>query len=314
MEFAVPVVGGINIDIGGRPFAPLIGKDSNPGSVTISFGGVGRNIAHNMSLLGIRTCLLTALGDDIFTQRIDDSCRAAGIDISRAIKIQGGVSSVYLYINDSSGDMSLAIADMEICDRITPEYLADHLQFLNKAPLVMVDTNIPELSISWLTEHCSRPIFADCVSTKKAEKLRCSLGKIHTLKANRLEAELLSGIPIKDEDSLQAAARNLLGTGLQRVFISLGPDGVLAYDGREMLRETCCPAQVKNAGGAGDAFMAALALCFLKGLSLAETCRCASAAASIATESEETINPAMSAEAVRKRAELMPAARNISIS
>ncbi|MFR0788393.1 MAG: PfkB family carbohydrate kinase [Vescimonas sp.] len=56
------------------------------------------------------------------------------------------------------------------------------------------------------------------------------LGKLHTLKPNRLEAELLSGVPITDTDSLHRAAQTLLETGLHRVFISLGADGVYAAD------------------------------------------------------------------------------------
>lgn len=52
------VVGGVNVDIGGKAFAPLIAADSNPGTVKISLGGVGRNIAHNMSLLGTDVLML----------------------------------------------------------------------------------------------------------------------------------------------------------------------------------------------------------------------------------------------------------------
>lgn len=89
----------------------------------------------------------------------------------------------------------------------------------------MVDTNIPAQSIAWLAENIRLPIFADPVSTAKAEKLRPVLGKLHTLKPNRLEAELLSGVPITDEASLTAAADALLATGLRRVFISLGATG-----------------------------------------------------------------------------------------
>ena len=47
------VVGGVNIDIGGRSYGPLVARDSNPGRVQMSLGGVGRNIAHNMALLGL---------------------------------------------------------------------------------------------------------------------------------------------------------------------------------------------------------------------------------------------------------------------
>ena len=314
MEQTVPVVGGVNIDVGGRSFAPLVGKDSNPGKVTVSLGGVGRNIAHNMSLLGIRVSLLTAIGDDAFSGKVTEACRENGIDLSCAVRIPGGATSVYLYLNDSSGDMALAVSDMEICDRITPAYLASQLSLLQSAPLVVADANIPEESIVWLAEHCEKPLFADCVSTKKAEKLRSSLGRIHTLKANRLEAELLSGIAVTDDQSLLAAAQALLVTGLRRVFISLGAAGLFASDGKSMLRCASYPAKVRNAGGAGDALMAALAVCYLQGLTLEDTCRRATAAASLAIESEETINPAMSAEAVRKRAEAIPPAVNLYIS
>ena len=73
------VVGGVNVDIGGQSYAPLVARDSNPGRVRISLGGVGRNIAHNMSLLGVDVRLLTAFGDDLHAQRVAASCGELGI-------------------------------------------------------------------------------------------------------------------------------------------------------------------------------------------------------------------------------------------
>ena len=295
------VVGGVNMDIGGRSFAPLVAKDSNPGKVRMSLGGVGRNIAHNMSLLGVDVRFLTAFGDDLYAQRIAASCGELGIDISHALTVPGGATPTYLFLNDCDGDMALAISDMEICERITPAYLAANLPLLNNAQLVVTDTNIPAESLRYLTEHCTAPIFADPVSTAKAAKLKPVLGRLHTLKPNRIEAELLSGVRITDDESLRLAAQTLLDTGLHRVFISLGTDGVLAADRREMRLVPCCKATMRNATGAGDAFMAALAWAYLEGTDLENTAASAAAAAAIAIESFETINPALSASAVRER-------------
>ena len=47
----VCVVGAVNLDICGRPSRKLIFRDSNPGTVTLTPGGVGRNIAHDLRLL-----------------------------------------------------------------------------------------------------------------------------------------------------------------------------------------------------------------------------------------------------------------------
>ena len=85
------------------------------------------------------------------------------------------------------------------------------------------------------------------------------------------------------------------------MFITMGEEGVLAADGRRMIHAPCCPARMRNATGAGDAFMAALVWAWQEGLDLGETCRAAAAAAAVAVESEETINPELSPETLRNR-------------
>ena len=297
------VVGGVNMDIGGRPYGELVAADSNPGQVRMSLGGVGRNIAHNLALLGVDVRLLTAFGDDLNAQRIAASCGELGIDISQCLTVPGAATSTYLFIADEHGDMALAVSDMDIYAHVTPAFLSGRARLLQNAQLIVVDTNIPAESIAWLAENIRLPIFADPVSTAKAEKLRPVLGKLHTLKPNRLEAELLSGVTITDRESLDGAVDALLATGLRRVFVSLGADGVYAADHKERLHVPCCPGTLVNATGCGDAAMAAIAWAYLEGTGLADTARAAMAAGAIAMESAETINPAMGAEKLKERME-----------
>lgn len=295
------VVGGVNVDIGGRSFAPLVEADSNPGSVSISLGGVGRNIAHNLSLLGTDVRMLTAYGDDLNGERVAASCSSLGIDLSHAQQIAGGTTSTYLYLTDPNGEMALAVSDMEICKQISPQYLAANLPLLQNAQIVVADTNIPAESLQYLAENCTCPLFIDPVSTTKAEKLRPILSRIHTLKPNKLEAELLSGIRIRTDEDLEAAAAKLLEMGVHRLFISLGAEGVYAAMGNQRVRHPNLPGNMVNTTGCGDAFMAAIAWAYLEGMDLASTARAGLAAGSIAMESAETINPAMSAAALNAR-------------
>ena len=295
------VVGGVNVDIGGCSFAPLVDADSNPGKVSVSLGGVGRNIAHNMSLLGLDVKMLTAMGEDVYGSRIVDSCRSLGIDIGHALRLSDCATSTYLYIADQTGEMALALSDMAVCDRITPAYLASNQQVLQNARVIVADTNIPAQTLVYLAENCTAPIFCDPVSTIKAEKLQPILNRIHTLKPNRLEAELLSGVPIRQKQDAEKAAKALLEKGAQRVFLSMGAEGVFAATADQQLWLPNIPGQMVSTTGCGDAFMAALVWAWMQDMDLEQTAAAGLAAASIAMESTETINPAMSATALKLR-------------
>lgn len=297
----VVVIGGVNMDIGGRPNKKLVTHDSNPGQVRMSLGGVGRNIAHNMSLLGIDVRMLTAFGDDLYAQKIAASCGELGIDISHSLQMRGAATSTYLFISDEQGDMELAVSDMEIYDHVTPAYLSSQQALLDNAQVIVFDTNIPTEAITWLAGHAKVPLFSDPVSTSKAHRLLPALGGLHTLKPNLIEAELLSGVSITDEASLHHAADQLLATGLRRVLISLGSDGIFAADHHERIHVPCYPSTMLNTTGCGDASMAAVTWAYLEGTDLLGTTQAALAAGAIAMESTETINPTMSASALKER-------------
>ena len=295
------VVGGVNVDIGGRSYHPLVAADSNPGTVTVSLGGVGRNIAHNLALMGTDVRMLTAFGDDLYGQKVAASCGELGIDVSHALRVADAATSTYLYIADAEGEMAMALSDMEICKRITPAYLNANLTLLQNAQVVVADTNIPEETLAYLAENCGVPLFCDPVSTAKAVKLLPILDKIHTLKPNRLEAELLSGVKIQSREAVAAAADALLKKGIHRVFISMGADGIYAAAGEERCWLPNLPGNMVNTTGCGDACMAALVWAYLEGTDLRNTTLAGLAAGSIAMESAETINPAMSATALKAR-------------
>lgn len=291
----VAVVGGVNMDIGAVSAGALVARDSNPGHVTTSLGGVGRNIAHNLCLLGQHTAMVTVMGDDDFGRRVQENAKDIGLDLSAGAVLPDCRTGTYLYICGPDGDMALAVNDMAIYDRMTPDFLRQRLEFINGADLVVLETNLPEESIRWLCDNCKAPILADPVSTIKAEKLRPVLGKLAALKPNRLEAELLSGMSIRTREDAAQAARKLLDTGLGTVFISLGAEGIYAADrSGDTAWVPCARCTVANATGSGDAVAAALAARMVRGDSLAETARWAVGAGALACEAETTINPAMS--------------------
>ena len=89
----VIVIGAVNMDICGRPNAAPNLHDSNPGSVTLSPGGVGWNIAHVLCLLCLNVKCLAAIGSDVYGDSVSKSCVELGIDMHLCRRISGGRTS-----------------------------------------------------------------------------------------------------------------------------------------------------------------------------------------------------------------------------
>ena len=140
---------------------------------------MGRNIAHNMALLGMDVRMVTVFGDDINAQKIAASCGELGIDISQSPVIPGGPHLHLPLHHRRKGRHGLAVSDMEIYKHHDdPQMLAQRQTLLNASQAVVLDTNLPAESIQYLADHCTAPLFADPVSTAKAVKLKPVLGKL----------------------------------------------------------------------------------------------------------------------------------------
>ena len=298
-EGPVYVIGAVNMDITGTPAAELRTGDSNPGRVTLSPGGVGRNIAENLQLIGRKVSLITITGEDAYGGIIREQCRNAGIDLQFSFTDPLARTSTYLCVNETNGDVHAAIADMSIYELLTPTRLEPLLPVLNKGAMAVVDANLPAETLSWLAQKITIPMAADPVSCAKAERLRPLLPKLTLIKPNVPEAELLTGLEIRGDGDLGRASDAMHRMGVRRVYISLGGRGVWADDVREGGEVIpCFPGIVVNTTGCGDAFVAAAADAFLSGLSTLEAARRALAASAVCAEDQAAVNPRMSREVI----------------
>jgi pseudouridine kinase len=289
------VIGGANMDILGRPFSGLQNGDSNPGHVSSSPGGVGRNIAENLARMGSDTRLISAVGKDNYGQLILQQCRDAGIDSQACLELFDANTSTYLSVLDSKGDMQVAIADMAIIERLTVDVLKTKADMIRRSELLVLDANLSGSALEYLLcNFADKPIFVDTVSCAKAHKLAPYLSGIHTLKPNLKEAQQLSGITIKDNTELPKLTDWFHHQGVQRVFLSLGSQGVFYSDQKEQAFVPTIPVDMVNANGAGDAFLAGLAHSWIQNWSTLQSTKFAMAAAVLTLSHIATINPNMS--------------------
>ena len=240
------VIDGANADIIATTFKPFVPNDSNPGSVRLIAGGVGRNIAHNLALLGNEVIFLSFFGGDTFGWFTADSCRKAKVDISLSDAAPVGTRSCFLSINNCDGEMIGGVSDMVSADCITPEWIAEKLKRVGPVDTFVAETNISAESLAFLIDHAYAPLYVDAVSGAKAprikEALKLSSKKhIHTLKCNKVENEVLGKLE-----------------GIERRYVSKGADGLDVIENQKVTHFPALPCKVVNTTGSGDALMAGL--------------------------------------------------------
>ncbi len=185
----IVVVGGAVVDLIGHISTLTKLGTSNPGKLSISHGGVGRNIADSLARLGRNVSLATAVADDLNGRSLLESSREKGIDVSltRVLSSSGtnevfseaqGVSSpatahataVYNAIHDNAGDLCIGIADMEIFSQINPAHIHSLAQSIAQSKLVAADGNLSKEAFAALANVCHQlqvPLFFEPTSDHK---------------------------------------------------------------------------------------------------------------------------------------------------
>jgi pseudouridine kinase len=187
------VIGAVNIDICGRPFNPLIMRDSNPGTVTMSMGGVGRNIAHNLRLLGLDVTFITALGGDMYAKSVDGKLLSLGFDMSLARSVPGRehlVVPLHHRLRRGHGAGPFRHGRGRYPER---RNIWRCLASINSADAAVIDGNLTDESIRFIAKTAPLPLYADPVSVTKAERLRPILSRLAAFKPNEIEAMHLTG-------------------------------------------------------------------------------------------------------------------------
>lgn len=297
----ITVVGGTNIDILGFSNKKINFNDSNPGKIKVSLGGVGRNIAENLVRLGVETKLISVFGDDLYGSKVMDESRMIGLNLDNSLMLKGYPTSVYMSVLDNSGDMHVAISEMDIFENMSVDFIKQKKDIIESSKICIIDTNIPKDVIEYIvTNYKNTRFFLDTVSITKSKKVKDIIGRFHTIKPNRYEAEELSGIKIQSEKDAEKAANYFLNQGVVNVFISLGGDGIYFNDGKNKGFVKPPQISVVNANGAGDAFVAGLAYGSLFDYTIEDKVQFALGCSLMTLGWEDTINPNICTENVNK--------------
>ena len=295
-------IGAANVDIYGKSNIKIREHFDHPSIIKTTVGGVTRNILENASKLGLKTVLLTAVGDDIYGSMVINESKKSKIDVSHVAVIKSERTGAFMQVQDANNDMHLALCDMSISKNINVDYIKSKNSIIKNSSAIVLDPSLDNKVIEYLLNtYNSIPFFVDPISDLYAKKIKPYLSKIYCIKPNKSELSQLSGIIINDSSSLKKAY-DKVNKKVMALFVSLGKDGCLYKNELGEVRKKRLKhiKNMANASGAGDAMMAAILYSYINEFDLDKTIDYALSAGSAAVIDENTINPKMSVKLLLK--------------
>ncbi|MFA6587242.1 MAG: PfkB family carbohydrate kinase [Bacilli bacterium] len=257
------VIGGSNIDFVASSRKPLILRDSNIGTLSVSYGGVGRNIAENLARLNNHVTFLTGLGKEENARNLKAELEALHVTV-KSPDLPYPTGS-YVAINDANGDMRVAVCDSQFLDNMKYEDILSFSSIIVSHKNIILDANLSESFINDLIEkNPDHGYFVEGVSANKVDRFAKVLDKLSLFKSNVLEASYL----LQSVDSPEGLVKSLLERGVKNVALTNGKDPIVYgnKDGIGSIPIIPCT-DIVSVNGAGDSLFAGL----IHGLSHGQT-------------------------------------------
>ena len=274
------VIGAVFVDVKGFSYGTYVPEGTNIGDVQIVPGGVCRNVAEDLSRLGIPAQFVSMVDDTATGREVRDSLGAMGIDTSNVIAADHGMG-VWMAILDEHGDLRGSISRQPDF-RTLEEFLKDRGEALIEAcdgVVLELDMNpaIADIAMRMAVAH-DKPIYVVVgnmgVILRHPEYLR----RVSCFICNEIEAGRLFGQDLSQltpEEMLPMLMQESRTAGIPAMVITMGPEGAVYVDHRsgEFGR---CPAESVNmidSTGAGDAFFTGTVAALSRGMPLSSAVR-----------------------------------------
>lgn len=230
----------------------IILATTSDATVTRTAGGVSRNIAHQLALLGVPVQLISVFGNDSDGDWLKQVCRNAGVQLDAAITIDA-LSGKYTGILNVDGSLYTAFLTNAATHLITPEHLEWNIDLLKTASVLLCDANLSVESMEWLlgfSKTTGIPFIIEPVSVPPASKLASvDLRGLYLITPNEDELPVICHEPLP---STKKQVEELLDRGVQNVWLHNGIHGSTIISRDKTISLHASLVDVLDCTGAGD--------------------------------------------------------------
>ncbi|WP_114766842.1 ribokinase [Vibrio rhodolitus] len=276
------VLGSVNADhVLQVPSFPRPGETLHGRNYQVIPGGKGANQAVAAARLNADIGFIACVGDDAFGINIRQDFQADNIDIS-AVKMQPNCPTGIAMIQVAdSGENSICIS-AEANDHLTAAAIEQDIARIEQAEYLLMQLETPMCGIEQAAQVAKAAGTKVILNPAPARPLsEALLSNVDIITPNETEAEVLTGVAIRDEQSAQKAAEILHQKGIETVMITLGAKGVWLSQNRIGKTISGFRVQATDTTAAGDTFNGAFVTGLLEQMPIESAVKFAHAAAAI---------------------------------
>lgn len=267
----------LNIDQFPRPGETVIGKQ-----YSVAFGGKGANQAVAAGRSGADIAFIACVGNDDIGERVREQLASDNIDTQPVEAIDGTTTGVALIFVNGDGENVIGI-NAGANASVTPDYLDRYQQQVIDASALLMQLESPLETViaaaRLARQHQTEVILNPAPACELPDEL---LSLLTMITPNETEAEKLTGIQVKDDESAACASAALHKKGIETVIITLGSRGVWLSQKNAGKLVPGFKVKAVDTIAAGDTFNGALVTALLEGKNMDSAVRFAHAAAAIA--------------------------------
>lgn len=200
----------------------LVQRASKNVTSETTYGGVALSIAENLGRLQEDVVLMSVVGDDREAEAIKEYVRPF-MKVNEIETISGAATGAYTEVVNGSGEVALSLSEMEIYDKMTPNWLAKRLSLLKQAKAIIIDTNVPKNTTEALIDFASKnktPVALITAPTLKIHNIPDDLRGVNLFVTGREESESFFDMTISSDEQAVEAIQRFIDMGAEHVIIS----------------------------------------------------------------------------------------------
>ena len=282
MKNKVVVVGSYNTDL-----TIKISRIPHPGETIIGGifseggGGKGANQAVAAARAGADVSFIARVGNDMLGNEGIQRLNKERIDTRYIFLDNDFPTGVAFIVVDEHGENSIVVASGSNA-RLSPEDIDCAQKEISSAGVLLVQLESPIDAIRTAIKKAHEKDTIVILNPAPAQMLEPNfLQEIDIITPNRVEAEMITGIKVTDEESLRSIVKKFFQYGIRNVFITLGSNGIFAGFSSTMKFIPAFKVCPVDSTGAGDVFSGSLAAFISDGIPLEKAAKMAVASASI---------------------------------